>query len=155
ELHQPSPDSPATIAETLAEIKTQLTRMEDLVQDYLSLVRVGTIEPTLEELGAAVATWAAEAQERATAPEARPHLEGLAGLGRGRFHAATVRRGVVNLGQKALDAMPQGGRRTRAGQSTATRVQVQVQDTGRGIPAALRGRIFEPLYTTKPGGTGL
>jgi len=83
------------------------------------------------------------------------HLEGLADLGRVAFHAATLHRAVMNLVQNALDAMPQGGRLTLAGQSTATQVQVQVQDTGSGIPAALLERIFEPLYTTKPGGTGL
>ena len=33
ELQQPTPDSPAVVAEALAEIKTQLGRLEDLVQD--------------------------------------------------------------------------------------------------------------------------
>jgi signal transduction histidine kinase len=57
--------------------------------------------------------------------------------------------------QNALDAMPLGGTLTLAGQGTALQVQVQVQDTGSGIPTAELARIFEPLYTTKPGGTGL
>ena len=30
-----------------------------------------------------------------------------------------------------------------------------MRDTGSGIPAGRLGQIFEPLYTTKPGGTGL
>ena len=34
-------------------------------------------------------------------------------------------------------------------------MQLTVQDTGRGIPHRHLGQIFEPLYTTKPGGTGL
>jgi two-component system sensor histidine kinase HydH len=34
-------------------------------------------------------------------------------------------------------------------------VQVRVGDSGTGVPAELIGRIFEPLYTTKPGGTGM
>jgi signal transduction histidine kinase len=34
-------------------------------------------------------------------------------------------------------------------------VQLQVHDTGSGIPAAQIPHLFEPLYTTKPGGTGL
>ena len=34
-------------------------------------------------------------------------------------------------------------------------MQLQVRDTGSGIPAEQHSKIFEPLYTTKPGGTGL
>jgi len=41
------------------------------------------------------------------------------------------------------------------GQTTDTQVQLLVQDTGVGMAAAQLEQIFEPLYTTKPGGTGL
>ena len=34
-------------------------------------------------------------------------------------------------------------------------VQLDVRDTGSGIPPEHYAQIFEPLYTTKPGGTGL
>ena len=44
---------------------------------------------------------------------------------------------------------------TLEGQGLAAHVQLQVRDTGSGIPAERLERIFEPLYTTKPGGTGL
>src|SRR5262245_61966449 len=60
ELQRPSPDSPAVVAEALTEIKTQLARLEDLVQDYLSLVRVGAIQLQPEDLGGAVQAWATE-----------------------------------------------------------------------------------------------
>jgi two-component system NtrC family sensor kinase len=32
---------------------------------------------------------------------------------------------------------------------------VEVQDTGLGIPADIRPRLFEPFFTNKPNGTGL
>jgi two-component system sensor histidine kinase HydH len=67
----------------------------------------------------------------------------------------TLRRALLNLVQNALDAMPQGGTLTVAAQGTATHVQIEVRDTGGGVPAAYLPRLFEPLYTTKPGGTGL
>ena len=41
---------------------------------------------------------------------------------------------------------------TLTGQGTATYVQLTLHDTGSGIPAGQPARIFEPLYTTKPGG---
>jgi len=71
------------------------------------------------------------------------------------FHASTLRRAILNLVQNALDAMPQGGTLTLRGEGTATEVQLQVRDTGSGIPAEQLPHIFEPLYTTKPEGTGL
>ena len=70
------------------------------------------------------------------------------------FHASTLRRALLNLVQNAVDAAA-GGTVTLAGHGTATRVQLRVHDTGRGIPDELLPQIFEPLYTTKPGGTGL
>jgi signal transduction histidine kinase len=71
------------------------------------------------------------------------------------FHASTLRRALLNLVHNAIDAMPQGGTITLVGKGTATQVQLAVRDTGSGIPAGRLSQIFEPLYTTKPGGTGL
>jgi two-component system nitrogen regulation sensor histidine kinase NtrY len=34
-------------------------------------------------------------------------------------------------------------------------VRLEVADTGRGIPRAYRGRLFEPYFSTKKMGTGL
>jgi signal transduction histidine kinase len=155
ELQQPSLDSPAVVAETLAEIKTQLVRLEDLVQDYLSLVRVGTIRPQLADLGEAVQAWATEFHAFAASQGIPLQVGGLAGLGRVAFHAPTLRRAVLNLVQNALEAMPHGGTLTLTGQRTPTHVQLHIRDTGSGIARAHRAHIFEPLYTTKPGGTGL
>jgi signal transduction histidine kinase len=34
------------------------------------------------------------------------------------------------------------------------RVEIRLRDNGNGIPAALRDRIFQPFFTTKPAGAG-
>jgi two-component system NtrC family sensor kinase len=57
----------------------------------------------------------------------------------------------------ALDAMEQGGSLTvRAfpGQVHDDEVQVEIEDTGVGIPRTELSKIFEPFYTTKPQGRG-
>jgi signal transduction histidine kinase len=155
ELYRPSPDSAEQIAQSLVDIKTHLARLEDLVQDYLSLVRVAHLERTPQDLGAAVQTWLAEWHGLALTQGVVIALDGLDDLGQVAFHASTLQRVLLNLVQNALDAMPHGGTLTLAGQSTATQVQLDVRDTGSGIPAERLAQLFEPLYTTKPGGTGL
>src|SRR5205823_3817041 len=155
ELHAPSPDSAVIVAETLAEIKTNLTRLDHLVQDYLTLARVTNLQREEQDLGQVIQAWRTEMQPELAARGVTLQLHGLAALGPVAVHASTLRRALLNLVQNAADAMPQGGTVTLAGQGTATQVQLRVQDTGSGIAVEHLGQIFEPLYTTKPGGTGL
>jgi PAS domain S-box-containing protein len=155
DLRELSPDSVAAMAESIAEIKTQLARMSDLVQDYLSLVRAGHIQREVQDLGAAVQVWGAEFQAETMPRGVTLLLESIETLGPIAFHASTLRRALLNLVHNAIDAMPEGGTITLAGKGTATQVQLTVRDTGSGIPAGRLAQIFEPLYTTKPGGTGL
>ena len=142
------------MAEALAEIKTNLARLDDLVQDYLTLVRVGSIQRTPEDLGGAVQAWGAEFQTLA-APRACGCTWRASPTWGPWPHVATLRCAVLNLVQNALEAMPQGGMLTLTGRRTPTHVVLQIRDTGSGIASAHRAKIFEPLYTSKPGGTGL
>jgi signal transduction histidine kinase len=155
ELQQPTPESAAQVTEVLAEIRMNLARLEDLVQDYLTLVRTSQLERTPQDLGAALHPWTTEWQHLAMSHDVLLRLEGLEDLGTVALHASTLRRALLNLVQNALDAMPQGGTLTLAGQRTATHVRLHVRDTGSGIPTEQLAKIFEPLYTTKPGGSGL
>ena len=36
-----------------------------------------------------------------------------------------------------------------------SRIQIEVSDTGKGIPENIRSKIFDPFFTTKPKGIGL
>ena len=65
---------------------------------------------------------------------------------------------LMNLVVNASDAMPNGGRLViRTGCDPAGLSWLEVEDSGHGIPEAIREHIFEPFFTTKgPGkGTGL
>jgi signal transduction histidine kinase len=155
ELQQPTSESAAQVAQTLAEIRAQLARLEELVQNYLTLVRASQLERTPQDLGAALHAGAVEWQQLAKRQGVLLRLEGLENLGIVPFHANMLCRAILNLIHNALDAMPQGGTLALAGQRTATHVQLRVRDTGSGISTEQCAKIFEPLYTTKPGGSGL
>jgi signal transduction histidine kinase len=155
ELHQPSPEGAAEVAEAFTEIKTNLARLDDLVQDYLSLVRVSAIQRDPVDLKTIVMQFAQEITPMLTARSIALHLDGLDLLGTVALHPNTFRRVLLNLAHNAMDAMPQGGTLTFHGQRNASMVQLDVRDTGVGIPPEHYAQIFEPLHTTKPGGTGL
>jgi len=87
------------------------------------------------------------------------------GLPRIRASADQLKQVLLNLMLNAADSMPKGGTvtvATQAGAGSETEVlgrdavQIQVRDTGEGIPDDLLAQIFEPFFSTKPGkGTGL
>ena len=155
ELRDHAPEGAALVADTLADIRLQLARLDDLVEDYLSLVRAAQSERTPQDLGAALRQWVPEWQALAATQGVPCQLDGLDALGVVAIHANTLRRALLNLIQNALDAMPQGGTLTLRGRRVGATVQLAVSDTGGGIPPEQHARIFEPLYTTKAGGTGL
>jgi signal transduction histidine kinase len=62
----------------------------------------------------------------------------------------------ANLIQNALQATPETGSvHVMAEAVGEDRVRIVVRNTGVGIPAELRERIFQPFFTTKARGTGL
>ncbi len=73
-----------------------------------------------------------------------------------------IRQVLNNLIANAIDAMRSGGRLlVRSHDATSMRsgargIRITVADTGHGMSAATRARVFEPFYTTKElNGTGL
>ncbi len=76
-----------------------------------------------------------------------------------RGDAGQLEQVLLNLLLNALDAVDGGGEvRVRLAQlpgERAGRVQVEVHDSGPGVPAEARDRLFDPFFTTKPEGSGL
>jgi PAS domain S-box-containing protein len=155
ELEVLLPECPAQIAEPLAEIKTQLTRLDNLVQDYLSLARLASLQREPTDIGTFIDDFLKEVASQVAQRGVTLRREGPASLGLTALHANTFRRVLLNLVQNALDAMPQGGTLTFRSWQTTSHVHLDICDTGTGIPADQLAQIFEPLYTTKPAGTGL
>ena len=61
-----------------------------------------------------------------------------------------LQHAIVNLIKNAFDAMPRGGTLTITTRLSGDVVDVDIEDTGSGIPEEIRPRIFEPFFTTKP-----
>jgi signal transduction histidine kinase len=62
---------------------------------------------------------------------------------------------LLNLFTNAHDAMPNGGRLTARARHQRDVIELCVEDTGCGIPAAYLSKVQEPFFTTKHAGSGL
>lgn len=69
--------------------------------------------------------------------------------------AGQVKQILQNLTKNAAEAMPEGGKLqivTRRLQSGAdTWIEIRIEDSGHGIPAAIRAKLFQPVASSKGG----
>ncbi|AEG94164.1 cache domain-containing protein [Ramlibacter tataouinensis] len=79
-------------------------------------------------------------------------------------HGATLRVGInrqelqqvlLNLIINAIQVMPEGGTLTLRSRDWERGVLLEVQDSGPGLSAAVRERLFRPFFTTRTDGNGL
>ena len=140
-------DSP--VREYLVHVKEGLDRMVRAVKAFLEFSRqVTTPVNRLADLNKLIDDALLLVQHRAKFQQVRviKQLDAQlpAILDGGLQHA------VVNLLKNAFDAMPRGGTLTITTRHSDAEVQVEIEDTGGGIPEEIRPRIFEPFFSTKP-----
>ncbi len=70
-------------------------------------------------------------------------------------HKGQLQQVLLNVILNAMQAMPAGGTLTLALGSDPGQATLDVADTGNGIPAAIRDRIFDSFLSGREGGTGL
>jgi signal transduction histidine kinase len=145
---------PAEVRETLGVIERTARRGTAITEKLLRFARPA--EPGREEVD-----MAAVARDVATlvGPEAsRTGVEVVVDAPeavRLRADATGVHQVMLNLATNAIHAMPRGGRLSIRVARDGPAVRLSVTDTGVGIPAAARAKLFEPFFTTRPEGTGL
>ena len=66
-----------------------------------------------------------------------------------------VRQVLVNIITNAVQAMPEGGKLTIGARTVDNFLQVEITDTGVGIPEDAIEKVFDPLFTMKAKGIGL
>ncbi|MBX3441997.1 MAG: HAMP domain-containing histidine kinase [Planctomyces sp.] len=143
------------IGRKLDTIRHECSRLQDLLGDFLQFARAG--EPDLQErdLSRLVAEFIDfyQPEARACRIELSPHLS--ASLPPVRVDPNLLRLVLMNLARNAQEAMPDGGQLEIQTLARDGRVLLQVIDSGQGMPEAVRLRLFDVFFSTKPNGSGL
>ncbi len=150
--------SPAPkVANRLAIIRTELRRLDNLVQQFLSLAGPSTVHLQPVQVGEVL-----EHVQRLFEPEAETRAIVLETVVKEplpviQADAAQLTQVLVNLIINALQAIERNGRIqiTACSAPDDSGVCLEVKDTGPGIDAIKASAMFEPFFTTKAEGTGL
>jgi signal transduction histidine kinase len=133
----------------------EIRRLDRVVKTFLDFTRPVEIHPVDTELAPLVREVFALAE-----PQARKNKVRLVFAGNGatppvRVDRDLMKQALLNLVLNGCQAMPQGGELTITPRAIPKAVEVDIRDSGIGIPPEERKRIFSLFYTTKPGGTGI
>ncbi len=115
------------------ELKLQPVRLAALISEVTT-----TVKPEAESHGIVI---------KAECPDALPEINADPGM---------LSQALLNLAINGCHAMPEGGTlRLACRASSRRRVEIDVEDTGVGIPPEHLGRIFDLYFTTKEKGSGI
>jgi two-component system cell cycle sensor histidine kinase/response regulator CckA len=152
----------------IMQIKQNATRAATLVRQLLAFSRRQTLRPQVLDLGDALSDLTMLLR-RLIGEKVKLDLVHGRDLWPVKVDVSQFEQVIVNLAVNARDAMPDGGKliiRTAnvttedagklayKGMPAADYVRIEVADTGTGIPADIRDKIFEPFFSTKEVGKG-
>jgi signal transduction histidine kinase len=140
-------------------ISSEVNRMNALVTRFLDFARPHNLEPHQEQISPLIERGLKAARDRW--PDAKVEVERhfAADLPEVTLDGNLIERVFTNLALNAYEAMGAAGGKLRVAAVPSSDgkggVEITFQDTGPGIPAALRQQIFNPFFTTKESGVGL
>jgi two-component system sensor histidine kinase FlrB len=146
----------ASRREIAGKVVGRLKHLEGLVADMLAFARGGGGLVTRCDVSALLESAAQSLAPRIggrTQLTIRTRAPGIAVRG----NAEALVGALVNLANNAFDAVQDVAEpviEIEASREGANAL-IRVRDNGPGIAATERARVFEPFYTTRPGGTGL
>jgi two-component system, NtrC family, sensor histidine kinase HydH len=141
---------------TLDAVRKEARRLNRILSDFLIFARPrepkllpGDIREVVEHVAALIR----DDPARARLVELVTRVD--AGLPLVAFDPDQLTQVLLNVALNGIEAMGGRGRLSLEVARSNGEVVIAVADTGRGIPLEERGRVFEPFFSKKPGGTGL
>jgi two-component system nitrogen regulation sensor histidine kinase NtrY len=149
-----SSDLPEIVQQATASIEKEVGALKTLVDEFSRFARMPEVSPEpidfRKVVDSAIALYSG-------LPGVRWEVETDPEVGKVKVDPEQMRRALINLIDNALAAMGEAGTvkivtRAHAGPGS---LRIEVSDSGPGIPAGDRSKMFVPYFSTKKRGTGL
>jgi signal transduction histidine kinase len=156
QLQAPAAGRPPDLAKHVNIISDEIRRLDQVVVGFLKFARPDELklQPVhLATIVSEVVTMTTPEADRrkvtvkTECPQELPEINADHGM---------LQQALLNLTLNACQAMPNGGTLRVACRATARRrVEIDIEDTGVGIPPEHLGRVFDLYFTTKEKGSGI
>jgi PAS domain S-box-containing protein len=139
--------------EIVEDIEAAVRRATSLTRQLLAFSRKEVIEPVVLDVNAAIGDTRKMlrrmmGEDIVIETSLEPELKSV------KIDPGYFVQILMNLSVNARDAMPCGGTLSIATRNIDREVQIELADTGAGMPADVKARVFEPFFTTKGIGKG-
>ena len=144
----------------LDRVHKECNRLDQLMRDVLLFARPLELRMEPVDLQVFLETVLSRWSPRLSQAEIHLHRDIERDLPPVQLDPRAFEQVLVNLISNAIQAMAEGGTLSvkahqAPGEPARSMVELQIADTGPGIPAEQLSRIFDPFFTTKREGTGL
>lgn len=141
--------------ESLAIARAEVARLDHIITQFLRAIRPQPLETRLEDINTLIRESLAflepELKNRdiLVDMELDEHLPPIA------VDRDQIKQAFYNVVRNSFQAMKSGGFLRVISHADETHVFISFTDTGGGIAAENMGRVFQPYFSTKSGGSGL
>jgi two-component system, NtrC family, sensor kinase len=141
-------------ATRLRTVREQIAKVIAIVQGLLDQARQPILDRRVTDPAALLEGVADLARPTLQAAAVELVVERSPGLPPVWVDAGQIEQALLNLVTNSVDAMAEGGRLRLSARAVPGFVELEVADSGHGIPPEILSRVFDPLFTTKPVGRG-
>lgn len=149
------PQGDAVAAELAGYIATEVDRTNSLISRFLEFAGPVPLKTAATDVNALVDRAVRMLEGKQPPPQVALHKNYSPDIPTVMLDAELIERVVYNLLLNAAEASPPGGTVTVKTRRIDGTVEIAVIDRGSGIEPKHRESIFNPFFTTKPGGVGM
>lgn len=155
EFQRPETPRDQRVQKRIERVRREAQRLQQILEDFLRLARLRNMNLEPSDLNSAIDDVRDFYEPQAAMHDVvlRVHYDET--MSRTWLDVNLFKQALLNLLLNAQQAMPQGGELIMTTRRDGPWNVLDVVDTGAGIAPELQAKVFEPFYSTKPGGNGL